>query len=119
MSVTVLDALVKMRAEGISDVVGALGLIGRHSDEAGQHVGLFGSAAKLAFAAARVAALAGGVLLVKSLADMAQQGMAANITLAQNDAVLTSTHGVAGVTADAVTNLADKFVNLAGVNDDT
>jgi uncharacterized membrane protein YgcG len=118
MSVTVLDALVKMRAEGIADVVGAFGLIGRGADDTGRHVGLFGSATKLAFAAAGAAALAGVVLIVKSLGDMVQEGMAANVTMAQTTAVLTSTKGVAGVTADAVTNLAEKYMNLDGINDD-
>src|SRR5258706_384148 len=67
-----------------------------------------------------VSAVGGAVgFLTSNIGDMVQSGMSANEALAQTNAVLTSTHGVAGVTAGAVAQLADHYMNLTGIQDDT
>lgn len=69
-------------------------------------------------------ALGGGILagigaIGGFLADAVKEGAAANEGIAQTEAVLKSTGGAAGVTADQVDKLSTQYMNLTGIQDDT
>jgi len=93
----------------------ALGKFDQHIDrsqsrafQAGQHIGL-GIKNAAVIAAAGVGVLATNVALgLNSLVELEQQQ-------AQTNAVLKSTKGAAGVSAAAVTNLAEKYENLNAI----
>jgi phage-related minor tail protein len=50
--------------------------------------------------------------------DMMQAAMDSNRGIAQTNAVLASTHGVSGQTAQSIASMADQFQDLEGVDDD-
>lgn len=89
--------------------------------EAGGHVGGFiKTVGGIAGGMAVFSLVAGGISLVKDqLTDMVKSGMDANAVAAQTTAVLKSTHGAAGVTADGVEKLSGQLMNLTGIDDDT
>ena len=67
-----------------------------------------------------LAAVAGGIALAADkLGEFVKAGEQANATAAQTAAVLKSTHGAAGVTADSVEKLSTQLMNLTGIDDDT
>ena len=66
-----------------------------------------------------IAAVAGaGILVTHALGDMVGKALEANKGIAQTAAVLASTHGVSGQTAQSISALADHLKDLDGVDDD-
>lgn len=62
----------------------------------------------------------GGIGMVTGfLKDAVKEGEGANAAIAQTTAVLKSTGGAAGVTSQQVDQLATKYMNLTGIQDDT
>lgn len=73
---------------------------------------------KTIFTAGVAVASAGVLALGKGLYDIVQAGAEAEQAQAQLNAVLKSTGGIAGVTADQVNKLADKYSNLTMYDDE-
>lgn len=76
-----------------------------------------------------MAGIAGGVaignlvsqsfgLVRDQLGGMVQEAMDSNKNIAQTNAVLASTHGISGQTAQSIADMADQFQDLEGVDDD-
>ena len=98
---------------------GAIKGVGKESKAASQHVGGFGSSlgkvgklAGLAAGAAGLGALIGGLKI--GIGEFAQSAKVA----AQTNAVLKSTGGIAGVTADQVDSLATALMKKSGIDDE-
>ena len=68
--------------------------------------------------AGMVAAVAGTAVLVKGLYDSVQAAVDAEVVQAQLNAVLESTQGIAGVTADEVNNLATSLSEMTMFDDE-
>jgi hypothetical protein len=91
-----------------------------HSDKASG--GVLGFTKNIAGIAAGVGVAnlvsAGFGMIRDTASDMIQSAMDANKGIAQTNAVLASTHGVSGQTAQSIAALADQFQDLEGVDDD-
>ena len=106
----------KIELQGASEAKKALSDIGEHTEKAGGFFKNLGSTAAGVFAGG--ALLEGVKTVIGSLGDFISEGQGANETIAATGAVLKSTGGAAGVTADMVSQLADKYMGLTGVQDD-
>ncbi|MCW2957136.1 MAG: 20, gp20 [Thermoleophilia bacterium] len=103
--------------------------LGREADQADRHLGRMGGAARRAGGAlariakagafAGVAAAAVGVgALAAGLFQGFQDAAALQTILAKTNAVITSTGGVAKVSAKGIVNMADELESLSGVDGD-
>ena len=105
----VIDAESKPAEEGVGRLHGIL-------DKAKGAIGGLGAA----FGILGGATVVGGIaFLGAQLADSVKQAAAANEVIDQTYAVLRSTGGAAGVTADMVDQLSNQYMNLTGIQDDT
>ncbi len=105
------DAHIKAVITADDRASAALSKFGKHVNGVGQKVAKVAKIAAVGVAAASTAAVAFGVHAVKAF-DEAQKG------IAQTNAVLASTKGIAGVTGKAVTDLATKLEKLTTFSDE-
>lgn len=105
------ELLVKINAD-TADLDKALGKTTNGFKAAGDKIGEFAKVASVALLAVGTAAVGFGIAAVKAFDD----GQA---VIAQTNAVLQSTGGIAGVTAQQVDDLANKFKGLTKYDDDT
>lgn len=94
------------------------------NEHVGKSGGFFKTALQNALGFASGAAIVSGVgtaisFVTSNIGDMITAGAQANQVQAQTIAGLKSTHGAAGMTADAIGNLATKTMNLTGIDDDS
>ena len=84
-----------------------------HADAAGGGItGMISKALPMAAVIGVTAGVAGGLgLMVHAAAD-------SEVVMARTNSVLASTHGVAGQTAQSVTDLAGHIMNLSGIDDE-
>jgi phage-related protein len=93
------------------------------NDHVSKSQGFFSTAAAAATGFFGVQAVLGAVtggwsLLTGAIGDVVQKASESESVMANTTAVLKSTHGAAGVTAQMVQELASKFQNLTGIDDE-
>ena len=105
-----IDADSKQGEEGLKRFHGLLG------DVAGGFANVISTAGGFALGSG---VLSGFGMVTGFLKSAVSEGEGANEAIAQTAAVLKSTGGAAGVTSDQVSQLADHYMNLTGIQDDT
>src|SRR6266568_9050866 len=109
---------------GAAEAKAALQGVGQQAQQTGEKakeggLGLSGMFKNALSFAAGGAIFAGLGILKDQIAGIFTESMDAAAGLAQTNQVIASTHGIAGVTANAVLDLATKFSHLTKFSDDT
>jgi hypothetical protein len=118
MATSVLDILVKVSDTQLTKLERDLAKTGSTAEDAGKRFGKAGGFVEKFGTAAKVAGVAG----LGALFGIAKVGfddlLEGQKVMAQTEAVIKSTGGAAGLTADDVANLASEITNYSGVSDE-
>ncbi len=124
MAITAAQLVAKVSVEGDAEAKAKLQGVGQEAQKTGEKAkeaggglgGMFKNA--LSFASGQ-AVFAGLGFLKEQIGGIFTESMNAQAGLAQTNKVIESTHGIAGVTANAVLDLATQYSHLTKFSDDT